>query len=105
MPYPAGRPATPVVQPKPLQKLRSNVPTESSGPESDSTSSTAERPCCRLPLVPDPSAPIETIPQLGLDKPATLEERFLNTMAIQPAVGSTVRAAAVIPQDRRAAGH
>ena len=104
MSRPAERPATPAVPSTPLQESHPSILSESSGSESDPISSTSECPCCRLPPVPEPSTLTEAIPQLDLNNSATLEERFLKSLAIQPAVGSTVRSAAVVPQDRRAGG-
>ena len=105
MSHPTERPATPAVPSAPLQESHLSILSASSGPESDPISSTSECPCCRLPPVPEPSTLAEAIPQLDLNNSATLEERFLKSLAIQPAVGSTIRAAALVPQDQRAAGH
>ncbi|KOC07045.1 hypothetical protein AFLA70_559g000420 [Aspergillus flavus AF70] len=93
MSHPVERPATPTA---PSSLLRDSHPSnlsESSGSESDQVSSTLECPCCRLPPVPELPTLAETIPQLDLNTSATLEERFLRTLAIQSQVGSTVRAA------------
>ncbi|KAJ0381774.1 hypothetical protein COL922a_013868, partial [Colletotrichum nupharicola] len=105
MSHPVERPATPSVLSTPLQEPHPSILSKTSGTESDPDSSTSECPCCRLPTVPELSTLAEAIPQLDLKEFATLEERFLKSLAIQPAVGSTVRAAAVVPQDRRAAGN
>ncbi|CEL11736.1 hypothetical protein ASPCAL14833 [Aspergillus calidoustus] len=105
MSHPVERPATPSVLSTPLQESQPSILSKTSGSESDPDSSTSECPCCRLPTVPELSTLAEAIPQLDLKEFATLEERFLKSLAIQPAVGSTVRAAAVVPQDRRAAGN
>lgn len=99
------RPPTPAVPSPLLQESRTSILSESSGSESDSVSPPLECPCCRLPPVPELSTLAEAIPRLDLNTSATLEERFLKTVAIQPTAGSTVRAAAVVPQDRRAAGY
>ncbi|EAW11452.1 uncharacterized protein ACLA_091500 [Aspergillus clavatus NRRL 1] len=103
--HPVERPATPAVLSTPLQKSLPNILSKNSDSESDPVSSTSDCPCCRLPSVPELSTLAEAIPQLDLNKSVTLEEQFLKSLAIEPAVGSTVRAAAVVPQDQRAAGH
>ncbi|KAL2838687.1 hypothetical protein BJX68DRAFT_279749 [Aspergillus pseudodeflectus] len=105
MSHPVERPATPSVLSTTLQGYHLSILSESPDSESDPVSSTSDYPCCRLPPVPELFTLAEAIPQLDLNKSATLEERFLKSLAIQPAVGSTVRATAVVPQDRRAAGH
>jgi hypothetical protein len=105
MSHPVERPATPSVLSTLLRESHPSILSKCSGSESDLVSSTSDCPCCRLPTVAELSTLTEDIPQLDLNKPATLEERFLKSLAIQPAVESTVRAAAVVPQDRRAAGN
>ncbi|KAL2801654.1 hypothetical protein BJX63DRAFT_442049 [Aspergillus granulosus] len=105
MSHPVERPATPSVPSTPLQESHPSILSKSSGSKSDPVSSTSACPCCRLPPVPELSTLAEAIPQLDLKKSATLEELFLKSLAIQPAVGSTVQTTAVVPQDRRAAGH
>ncbi|GLA55966.1 hypothetical protein AnigIFM63604_003314 [Aspergillus niger] len=104
MSRPAERPATPSVPSTPLQGSHPSILSDSSDSESDPLLSTSECPDCRLPSVPELSTLAAAIPQLDLNTSATLEEQFLETLAIHSAVGST-RAAAVVPQDRRAAGH
>jgi hypothetical protein len=105
MSHPVERPATPAAPSTLLQEPHPSILSESSGSESDPVSSTVECPCCRLPPVPELSTLAEAIPQLDLNTSATLEEQVLKTLTIQPTVGSTVRAAAVVPQDQRAAGY
>ncbi|RDK41039.1 hypothetical protein M752DRAFT_284538 [Aspergillus phoenicis ATCC 13157] len=105
MSRPAERPATPSVPSSPLQGSHPGILTDSSRSESDPLLSTSECPGCRLPSVPELSTLAAAIPQLDLNTSAMLEERFLKTSAIHSTVGPTVRAAAVGPQDRRAAGH
>ncbi|KAL2841286.1 hypothetical protein BJX68DRAFT_278658 [Aspergillus pseudodeflectus] len=105
MSHPVERPATPVVPSTPLQESQPSILSKNPGFESDLVSSTSNCPCCRLPPVPELSTLAEVIPELDLNKSATLDERFLKSSAVQPAVGSTVRVTAVVSQDRRAAGH
>lgn len=100
-----GRPPTPAAPSPLLQEPRLKILSESSSSESDSGSSTLECPCCRLPPVPELPTLTEAVPQLDLNTSATLEGRFLETVAIQPTAGPTVRAAAVVPPDRQAAGY
>jgi hypothetical protein len=98
-------PATPAMLSTSLQESHLSTLSESSGSECDPISSTLYCPCCRLPPVLELSTRAEAIPQLDLNKSATLDKHFLKSLAIQPAVGSTVRATAVVPQDQRAAAH
>jgi hypothetical protein len=102
MSHPVERPATPVVTSTPLQEPQPSIRSTSSGSRPDPVSSTSDCPCCRLPPVPELSTLAEAIPQLDLNESATLDERFLKSLAIQPPVGSTVRATVVVPQDRLA---
>jgi hypothetical protein len=93
MSHPVERPATPVVPSTSLQESQPSVLSKTPGFESDSVSSTSNYPYYWLPPVPELSTLTKAIPQLDLNEFATLEERFLKSLAIQPAVGSTVRAA------------
>ncbi|KAH8430096.1 uncharacterized protein LDX57_007766 [Aspergillus melleus] len=106
MSFPASYPETPLIQPVPR---RQDTPVNPDAFESSwgSSSSSAGCPCCATPPMPYPAPPTNISPsiELGSGSFAALEDQFLQTLTIQSTSLFHAQAVAVVPNDRRAAGH